>query len=168
MLCEHAVISVLALCEQLAEMQRVACAQMGRRFIIMGKKKYSISADQAYRRMVQTCSRKECCVYDIQKKLSRMELSDEVQDEIIKKLKEGRYIDEDRFIRSFINDKLQFNKWGRKKIELALFQKRLPRESIDRIFMEYPEADLSHALPELLEKKWPSITGKSLYEKRSS
>ena len=109
---------------------------------------------------------KECCVYDIQK-LSRMELSDEVQDEIIKKLKEGRYIDEDRFIRSFINDKLQFNKWGRKKIELALFQKRLPRESIDRIFMEYPEADLSHALPELLEKKWPSITGKSLYEKRS-
>lgn len=133
----------------------------------MAKKEKTISIDQAYGRMVKICSRKECCAFDIQKKLMRMELPEGASDEIIHRLKENRFINDDRFIRSFINDKLRFNKWGRRKIELALFQKRLPREAVERIFSEFDEADLSRSLPVLLERKWKGITGKSLYERKS-
>lgn len=133
----------------------------------MAKKEKTISIDQAYGRMVKICSRKECCAFDIQKKLARMELPESASDEIIDRLKENRFINDDRFIRSFINDKLRFNKWGRRKIELALFQKRLTQEAVERIFSEFDEADLSRSLPVLLERKWKGITGKSLYEKKS-
>lgn len=131
----------------------------------MKNKKYT--TDQAYARMMQACSRRECCVQDIQKKLARMELPEGASETIINQLKEDRYIDEERFIRSFIRDKLRFNKWGRKKIEQALYQKGLPREAVNRQFMEVDEEELTGSLPAILEKKWRGITGKSLYEKRS-
>ncbi len=127
----------------------------------------SISAIQAYERMKRTCARKECCAFDIRRKLSRWDLSEETMEAIIRELKEKKFIDEERFIRSFINDKLRFNKWGRKKIEVALLQKRLPREAIEKAFAEYSDEELSHSLPVLLKRKWAGVSGKSLFEKKS-
>lgn len=133
----------------------------------MGKREATISTDQAYEQMKRVCSRKECCVIDIRRKLESMGLPEGDLEIVIQRLKEERFIDEERFIRSFINDKLRFNKWGRKKIELSLIQKQLPREAIENAFSELPDTFLSSSLPALLEKKWRTITGKSLYEKEA-
>lgn len=133
----------------------------------MGKQEKAVSTDQAYRQMMRACSRKECCVFDIRRKLERMGLTEEASETLIQQLKEERFIDEKRYIHSFINDKLRFNKWGRKKIALALLQKQLPKELIEEAFLAYPENVLSASLPTLLAKKWPTITGKSRYEKRA-
>lgn len=126
-----------------------------------------ITVEKAYERMARLCSRKECCASDIRQRLSRMELSDKAMESIILKLKQEQYIDEERFIQSFINDKLRFNKWGRKKIEAALLQKQLPREMIDNSFSDYPEEALYSSLPDLLKKKWRSVKGNTPYEKKA-
>lgn len=127
----------------------------------------TVSATQAYERMKRICARKECCAFDIRGKLSRWDLSEETVEAIIRELTEKRFIDEERFIRSFINDKLRFNKWGRKKIEVALLQKRLPMEAIKKAFSEYSDEELSHSLPVLLKSKWAAVTGNSSFEKKS-
>lgn len=133
----------------------------------MRKMEKIVSATQAYERMKRTCARKECCTFDIRGKLSRWDLSEEAMEAIISELKEKKFIDEERFIRSFINDKLQFNKWGRKKIEAALLQKQLPREAIERAFSEYSDRELSRSLPVLLKKRWTTVTGNSSFERKS-
>ncbi len=133
----------------------------------MRKQEKILSADQLYGLMVNACSKKECCTFDIHRKLKRMNVSEEMQEAVIKKLKEERFIDEERYIRSFINDKIRFNKWGRKKIELALLQKQLSKKMINEVFSTYTDEVLLGSLPVLLEKKWHTITGKSLFEKKT-
>ena len=123
------------------------------------------TVEQAFRRMTRLCSRGEYCVYDIRQKLRGMELPEGGEEMVIQKLIEARFIDEARYTRSFIADKLRFNRWGRKKIELVLQQKQLPWEIIERAFMEFSEEELSAALPGLLKKKWATVTGASMYEK---
>lgn len=133
----------------------------------MAESEKIITKEQAFSRMAHQCSQKECCVFDIRQKLLRLKFPDEATDEIISKLKKEKYIDENRFARSFINDKLRFNKWGKAKIETALRQKRVPSEIIDEAFSEFSDAFLNESLQPLMEKKWKTIKGKTEYEKNT-
>lgn len=116
--------------------------------------------------MARICSRKEYASFDIILKLRRMELPNPIVDKIIERLKKEKYLDEKRFVRSYIHDKLYFNKWGKKKITLFLKQKQLPRELIEESFSEFPDNSFGESLLPVLEKKWKSVKGRSDYEKR--
>ncbi|MDY9917750.1 MAG: regulatory protein RecX [Proteiniphilum sp.] len=132
----------------------------------MDKKGRIITEETAYARMARTCSQKECAPFDITRKLKRMELPEPVIDKIINRLKKEKFLDEKRFIRSYIHDKLHFNKWGKRKIALFLKYKQLPQELIEEAFTELSDISFSLSLQPILEKKWKSVTGKSDYEKR--
>ncbi|MDO5665153.1 MAG: regulatory protein RecX [Bacteroidia bacterium] len=129
--------------------------------------KKPISEKIAYQRMARVCSMKECCSFDIRQKLQRMQLEDEVINRIVLLLLKQKYIDDTRFSRSFINDKLRFSKWGKTKIEFALRQKQVPQEVIDEAFEEFSDELLTQSLKPLLEKKLKSVKGKTEYEKRT-
>ena len=45
--------------------------------------------------------------------------------EIIDRLIDEKFIDERRYCRAFVNDKLRFNHWGRVKIQAKLREKKL-------------------------------------------
>lgn len=125
-----------------------------------------ISDDQAYSRMARVCARKEYSSYDITLKLKRMGIEREAIEKIILKLKKEKYLNDERFTRSFVSDKLRFNGWGIKKIELYLKQKHMPQEIIDKVFDEYSSTELNLSLKPILEKKWKQIKGDSEYEKK--
>ena len=126
-----------------------------------------VSEKTAYARMARVCSMKECSSYDIRQKLQRMQLDDEVVNRIIAALQQKKYVDDCRFSRSFINDKLRFGKWGKAKIEFALRQKQIPQEIIDSAFREFSDKLLTQSLKPLLEKKMRAVKGNSEYEKRT-
>lgn len=128
-----------------------------------GKK---ITEERVYAKMARICSQKECAPFDIARKLRRMDLPEPVVYKIIDRLKKEKYIDEKRFIRSYIHDKLHFNKWGKRKIALSLKQKQLPQALIHEAFSELPGASFGESLQPILEKKWKSVKGRSDYEKR--
>ena len=126
-----------------------------------------ISEAKAYSRMSNLCARKECCVFDIQTKLQRLELENEVIERIINLLKKEKYIDELRFAKSFIHDKVRFNKWGKIKVEYALRQKRISESIVSEAFEEFSDEELTDSLPDLLKAKWKTIKGKSDYDKKN-
>lgn len=132
----------------------------------MDKKGKIITEDTAYARMARICSLRECAPFDIIRKLQKMDMPDSIVSKIILRLKKERYIDEDRFIRSYIHDKLYINKWGKRKIALSLKQKQLPQELIEKGFSELSDISFSRSLRSILEKKWKTVTGISDYEKR--
>ena len=121
----------------------------------------------AFSRLARACSMREYASHDITQKLHRMPLEEGVAERILTSLKNGKYIDDARFTRSFINDKLRFSKWGKTKIEFALRLKQIPQEIIDRAFEEFSDELLTESLKPLLKKKMKSVTGKSEYEKRT-
>ena len=126
-----------------------------------------ISESRAYSRMSNICARKECCAFDIETKLLRYNLEPEIIKRIIDQLKKERFIDELRFTKSFIHDKVQFNKWGKVKIEFALRQKKIPQDITAEAFSEFPAEKLNDSLPDLLHAKWRTIKGNSEYEKQN-
>lgn len=132
----------------------------------MDKKSGIITAEKGYLKMARVCSRKECAPFDIARKLSRMDLPEAVINKIIDRLKKEKYIDERRFIRSYIHDKLSFNRWGKRKITLSLRQKQLPQRLIDEVFSEISDTSFGESLQLILEKKWKSVKGRTDYEKR--
>ena len=117
--------------------------------------------------MANLCARRECCVFDIKTKLIRYDLDSEAIERIIEHLKKEKYIDELRFARSFINDKMRFNKWGRVKIDFALRQKRIPQDIITEAFSDFSDEQLNASLEDVLSAKWKTIKGKSEQDKRT-
>lgn len=131
----------------------------------MEKEKRIVSPEQAYARMTRICAKKEYAPSEIREKLQRMNLAPEVVDTLITRLKKERYIDESRFAESYIRDKIRFNKWGKRKIEMHLIQKKIPRQVIDSAFELFSDQQLTESLQLILEKKRKSIAGKTEYER---
>lgn len=72
------------------------------------------------------CSASERCIQDVEKKIKAAGLAGEESDRIVSRLLQERFIDESRFARYFVNDKLRFNKWGRVKINYEMQRKGIP------------------------------------------
>lgn len=127
----------------------------------------TISEAKALGRMANLCARREYSVFDIETKLQRYNLDKETIHNIITYLKKEKYIDELRFTRSFIRDKIRFNKWGKTKIEFALRQKRVPETIVSEAFEEFTDDQLNNSLQDLLQAKWKTIKGDTDYDKRN-
>ena len=78
------------------------------------------TAAEMLRRLASLCARSEQCEADIAQKIYRSGLSREEGNEILSKLREGRFIDDSRFARAFASDKARFAGWGRLKIRQGL------------------------------------------------
>lgn len=85
-----------------------------------------LSEQEVLHRAAAYCSGTERCIQDVLKKIETAGLTHEENERIIARLLKEKFIDEDRFARSFVNDKLRFNKWGRIKIDYELKLKNIP------------------------------------------
>ena len=75
-----------------------------------------LSPEEALHRAAALCSAGEQCIFDIREKLLRWGIAPNDSKEIIEKLIQGKFIDEERYCKSFVNDNFRFNKWGKVKI----------------------------------------------------
>ncbi len=111
-------------------------------------------------------SKQEVCTADIAAKLQLWGADADQTEEIVSYLIEQKYIDNERFCRAFVNDKLRFNKWGKLKITQALRMKQIPDSMLDRVFSEMDVSLYEQTLSELLRKKVREIKAASDYERR--
>lgn len=123
-------------------------------------------AKQALRKLANLCSKSEHCSGEMLTKMQQWGLDDESQAEVLSKLIEGKYIDDERFCRFFINDKIKYNKWGRRKIEQALWQKRMDTDISHKILDEIDDSEYIAVLRPLLKSKEKSIQANNAYEQK--
>ena len=120
---------------------------------------------QALTKAMAFCSQSERCRLDVTTKLKHWELSDEEISLVLNYLTEERFLDEKRFVRFYVNDKLRFNKWGKIKLTYMLRQKQIP-EVLVRSELSQIDGDLyQKTLRDLLKTKIKSIKGESDYER---
>ena len=131
----------------------------------MEKKPVAMSEQQALLRLTTLCMRGEHCQQEMVDKMKRWQLPDEAIARNMQFLVEKKFVDDSRFVRAFIRDKLTYNKWGRRKIEQALWQKRIPRTLSDPVFAEIEGTQYEETLLPLLRAKWPSVKARSDYER---
>src|SRR6056297_2403239 len=93
---------------------------------------YEIMLEKARR----YCLRGEKCVFDVRQKLYQWQVEESWHEKILETLKEERFVDEERFARSFARDKCFLSKWGKIKIRYALHRKQISENLIDTAFGE--------------------------------
>lgn len=121
----------------------------------------------AYDKAAFLCSRSEHCTSEIQEKLKTWGLSAEDAEPVIEKLKEEKYLDDERFARAYVKDKFRFNHWGKQKIEYMLRAKKINQEILELAFEEIVDEDYSENLLKLITGKAPSLKAKDKYDKRN-
>ncbi|MCH5225025.1 MAG: RecX family transcriptional regulator [Muribaculaceae bacterium] len=89
------------------------------------RSKKEITKEEALSRLEGLCSRSEQCESDLERKLFYWKISAADRREIIERLREGRFVDDNRFARSYANDKARFSAWGPAKIRAELFKKKI-------------------------------------------
>ncbi|MDD2386920.1 MAG: regulatory protein RecX [Bacteroidales bacterium] len=103
------------------------------------------------------CSKAEKCKSDIIKHLQKYELSESDIDSIIKELIEDKFIDDSRYAKFYVNDKLKFNKWGKIKIRYFLKQKQIDDYIINDILQQIDDDFYIEILKTLIKQKLRSI-----------
>ena len=125
-----------------------------------------MTKEQIIAKLSASCARAEHCLDDMRRKMERWQVENDVQEEVLQYLVKEKYIDESRYARFFINDKIKYNRWGRKKVEQALFYKHIPREVYEPLLDDIVDNDYEEILQPLLRTKGKNIKYANDYEKR--
>lgn len=120
--------------------------------------------EQVLIKLTAICARGEHCLYEMKQKMERWQIDDNTQQRVLAYLVAERYIDEQRYARFFINDKMKYNKWGKKKIEQALWMKHISPNDYKEYLDSIEDRNYEEALLPLLVAKRKSVKGKDDYE----
>ena len=126
--------------------------------------KKEMTEQEAYLQLAALCAQTEHCQQEMRDKMRRWELDETVQNRIIARLVKERYIDDERYARAFVKDKICYNKWGRRKVQQALWQKHIDSDVQQRVLDEIDEKEYLDVLRPLLKQKRKSIKAASDYE----
>ncbi len=119
---------------------------------------------EAYLQLAAVCAQAEHCEQEMRDKMKRWGVSPEAQDRVIERLVNERYIDNERYARAFVKDKIRYNKWGRRKVQQALWTKRIDDDIQQRVLDEIDEKKYLDVLIPLLKQKRKTIKADSDYE----
>lgn len=126
-----------------------------------------ITEENALYRLAAYCSKAERCEFDLQKKMMQWGLSEDVQQKILKRLKEEKFYDHYRYCRSFVRDKFKYNKWGENKIVFELKKRHIAEKYYQEALAEITRDDVSEQLLKILQVKNKSIKAKDNYDRRN-
>ena len=127
--------------------------------------KKEMTEQEAYLQLASLCANAEHCQHEMLEKMKKWELSETVQARVMARLVKERFVDDERYARAFVKDKIRYNKWGRRKVQQALWMKRIDNEIQQIVLNEISDEDYLRVLKPLLKQKGKSIKADSDYER---
>ncbi|MBO7539352.1 MAG: RecX family transcriptional regulator [Prevotella sp.] len=127
--------------------------------------KKEMTEQEAFLQLASLCANAEHCQYEMLEKMRKWELSEAVQAKVMARLVKERYVDDERYARAFVKDKIRYNKWGRRKVQQALWMKRIDNDIQQMVLDEISDEEYLKVLKPLLKQKSKSIKAESDYER---
>lgn len=114
----------------------------------------AFSREQIIFKLEAFCAYQERCVSEVRTKLERLGADESLVREVTKYLQDNRFLDENRFVESYVQGKLRIKKWGRQKIKAGLFQKRVDAKLIQEgIYAFISDEEYLQVIESLIERK---------------
>ncbi len=98
------------------------------------------------RKAERYCSEAERCREEVMQKLRAWQAEESDREAILSYLYEQGYLNDERYCRAFVHDKVRFAQWGRVKIRYALRAKQLPEDAIEKAINEIDTEEYRHNL----------------------
>ena len=123
--------------------------------------------EKAFCKAAALCAKREMASYDMRRKLAAWGLDAGELQAVLDRLEREGFIDDERYARMFVRERLRLNKWGRVKIAASLRAKGFGEEVIERALDEIDEGEYGEILGEVLKTKARTVAATSEYERRS-
>jgi regulatory protein len=115
------------------------------------------------------CSRGEKSEFDVLNYIRKnYDITKNETETIVKKLIDENYINNERYIKAFINDKLKINKWGKVKIATELRAKNIDSKTVAKYINQIDSTEYLLILQQLLKNKKKQIAGKDAHSQKAS
>lgn len=102
------------------------------------------------------CAYQERCHLEVRNKLYELGCNTDTVNEVMVKLIETNFLNEERFAKAFAGGKFRTKKWGRLKIKRELAARKISDYCIKAAMKEIDEKDYWECLVKLIEKKLPA------------
>lgn len=125
-----------------------------------------LTPDQVLDKMAKYCAYQERCVKDVRDKLKTFEISEEEKTKIFDYLIDNRFVNDERFAKSFVRGKVNQSGWGVNKIRFHLIQKGIDKDIIEEALGQTDEEAYRQRLIEILKTKAKTVKADSDFEKK--
>ena len=125
-----------------------------------------LTPDQVLDKMAKYCAYQERCVKDVKEKIKSFDLLQEEKDKILDYLLDNRFVNDERFAKSFVRGKVNQSGWGLNKIRFHLMQKGIAKELIDEALGQTDEEVYRQRLIDILKTKSKTVKAASDFEKK--
>ena len=125
-----------------------------------------LTPDQIHDKMAKYCAYQERCVKDVKDKLKTFDLPQEEKDKILNYLLDNRFVNNERFAKSFVRGKVNQSGWGLNKIRFHLVQKGIAKETIDEALGQTDEEVYRQRLIDILKTKSKTMKAENDFEKK--
>jgi len=122
-----------------------------------------LSNEIALSKLQQYCVYQDRCHSEVRTKLLSLHVYGDDLEMIISELIQEKYLDEERYAKSFARGKFNIKKWGRNKIKLHLKQKQVSPYCIKKGLQEIDEAEYLSTLQRIYDKKLAACTDDNAY-----
>ncbi len=127
-----------------------------------------LTPQNAYLRLTALCARCEQAEGDLRRKLHDWGIAPADANALIDRLKQERYLDNERFARAYCRDKLRFNHWGRTKIAYMLKSKGIEQDIIDNALSEIDDEHYKQEILDTLTAKAATLKNKDPQQARAA
>ena len=125
-----------------------------------------LSPDQVLDKMAKYCAYQERCVKDVKDKLKTYDIAEKEKNIILEYLLDNRFVNDERFAKSFVRGKVNQSGWGVNKIRFHLIQKGIDKDIIEEALGQTDEETYRQRLIEILKAKAKTVKEASDYEKK--
>ena len=126
----------------------------------------TLSPEQVLDKMAKYCAYQERCVKDVRDKLRTFDLPQEEKDKILDYLIDNRFVNDERFAKSFVRGKVNQSGWGLNKIRFHLVQKGIAKDIIDEALGQTDEDLYRQKLIDILKVKARTVKAENDYERK--
>jgi len=130
------------------------------------KPKKEVSDKQLLIDLCKYAAYQERCIFEIEQKIDQYEISEDDKNGLIDYLIEERFVDEDRFVRTYVKSKFNLKKWGKIKIKSHLRNKRIPNSIIESGLSLIDDVEYLKVIFSLGQKKWDSLDKEDLVQRK--
>lgn len=132
------------------------------------KEKFDLpTLDEALAKLQRYCAYQDRCHKEVKEKLNELGIWGDDAGQVIVALIEDKFLDEERFARSFVRGKYRFKKWGRIKIKQELKKKDISGYCLKMGFQEIDEQEYMENLASIIHKKNDFLKAKNQYERKA-
>ena len=134
---------------------------------MMEKKNIKLTPNQALIKAGSYCAYQERCHEEVRKKLAEWGVYGDDAGNVLLKLIEQNYLNEERFAKAFAGGKFRVKHWGRIKITLELKSRKISEYCIRMAMKEIDNDDYLKTMQHLADEKYHLLNDKNPLVKKN-